>query len=208
MTRHGFALLSPVQDFITQEFTQVYGRDNIAAVHLISDSRRTAKLVQQYNSTKSALQDLLDHYNTQLRHAAAASRRKQHQQDTAASRVLQGAAKPFKALGRALALIPGELPLPVLAPAVGSEAAQGAAAGRDVRLQAGAAGSNGSSSGGSGGCGGSDSARKQRHHGWLRHDPVKPIEVLQVGVTVLVLLMLRFVSQAELTPPAFEMCDV
>jgi hypothetical protein len=167
-----------LQDFITQEFAQVYGKDNIAAVHLVSYSRCTAKLVQQYNSTKSALQDLLDHYNTQLRHAAAASRHQQQQQDTAASRVLQGAAKPFKALGRALALIPGELPQPVLAPAVGSEVAGGGAAGRDVRrLQAGAAGSNGScSDSGSG----SDSTRKQRHHGWLRHDTMNPIEVLQV----------------------------
>lgn len=159
----------------------MYGKDNIAAVHLISYSCRTARLVQQYNSTKSALQDLLDHYSTQLQHAAAASHRQQQQgSETAASRVLASAAKPFKALGRALALIPGELPQPVLSPAVGSEAA-----GRDVRrLQASAAGSNGGSSGDSGSS--SDSTSKQRHHGWMRHSVVKPIEVLQVGLVGMV----------------------
>lgn len=150
----------------------MYGTKNISAVHMVTYSPRTAKLVQQYNNTRSSLQDLLDHYNTQLRRAAAAAaaaaeaarrRQQQQQRKAAGGGVVQGATKPFKTVGRALSVVPPELPKYVTGTAA-SSSGTGSSDGTDSRH-----GSNGSGGGSSGG------------RRWLRKGKVRPIEIIQVS---------------------------
>jgi uncharacterized membrane protein YgcG len=166
------------QEFVNREFTTVYGPQNISAVHMVAYSPRTAKLVQQYNSIRSSLQDLLDHYNTQLRRAAAsaaaaaeASRRRQQQQQRklAGDGVLQGASKPFKAVGRVLSVVPPELPKHVTG--TGSGSSGGGSSGSSDSRQGSNGGGVGSSSSGSG------------RGWWLRKGKVRPIKIIKVGVS-------------------------
>jgi hypothetical protein len=82
------------QDFVLREFQEVYGPHNVVAVHIVSYSPRIAKLVQQYNMTRLALEDMLDHYSKQLHDAAAAGRRRKR------SRVAAVLAAPFAVLAR------------------------------------------------------------------------------------------------------------
>lgn len=74
-------LLLDHQEFVLREFQEVYGPHNVVAVQIVSYSPRTAKLVMQYNTTRLALEDLLDDYSKQLHEAvAAAGRRKKRSQ--------------------------------------------------------------------------------------------------------------------------------
>ncbi|WIA11265.1 hypothetical protein OEZ85_011390 [Tetradesmus obliquus] len=70
-----------LEEFVLREFQEVYGPHNVVAVHIVSYSPRIAKLVMQYNTTRLALEDLLDDYSKQLHEAvAAAGRRKKRSQ--------------------------------------------------------------------------------------------------------------------------------
>lgn len=148
-----------MQDYVTQEFTSVYGPDAITSVHLITFSPKVNKLVQQYSTTRSRLQDLLDHYHTQLQKqeaaaaAAAAKRlRKQQQQQQEGNR-----SNPVKVVGRAVGVLPAELPRHVVS------------------------GGSSISSNGVAAVGGGHSSSS--NGGWWHHrsHKVKPIKILQVG---------------------------
>jgi hypothetical protein len=65
------------------------------AVHIVSYSPHIAKLVQQYNNTRLALEDTLDNYNRQLHAAAAAAGRRRKRSAVAAA-----LAAPFVAIGK------------------------------------------------------------------------------------------------------------
>lgn len=154
-----------MQDYVTQEFTSVYGPDAITSVHLITFSPKVNKLVQQYNTTRSRLQDLLDHYHTQLQKQAAAAAaaakrlRKQQQQQQGGNR-----SNPVKVVGRAVGVLPAELPRHVVSGGSSISSNGVAAVGSPV---AAVGGGHSSSSNG----------------GWWHHrsHKVKPIKILQVG---------------------------
>lgn len=78
-----------------REFQEVYGPQNVVAVQIVSYSPRIAKLVMQYNTTRLALEDLLDHYSKQLHEAVAAAGRRRKRGRAAAL-----LAAPFAALAR------------------------------------------------------------------------------------------------------------
>jgi hypothetical protein len=84
-----------LQEFVLREFQQVYGPHNVVAVHIVSYSPRIAKLIQQYNNTRLAIEDMLDHYSQQLHVAAAAAGRRRKR-----SSIAGGLAAPFVAVSR------------------------------------------------------------------------------------------------------------
>lgn len=112
------------------EFEQIYGAGSITAVHVVSYNSSIAKLVAQYTTTRTALQDLLSHYDGRLQHAAAAAARHERRLQAGSggggrrSKVSAALRAPFKALFRALSLLPGQLPQLVVAPTAGQPAAQ------------------------------------------------------------------------------------
>jgi uncharacterized Ntn-hydrolase superfamily protein len=93
------------QEFVLREFQQVYGAHNVVAVHIVSYSPRIAKLIQQYNTTRLAIEDLLDHYSKQLHVAAAAAGRRRKRSSIAA-----GVAAPFVAAAHCCSSSKPQLP--------------------------------------------------------------------------------------------------
>jgi hypothetical protein len=51
------------QDMVRQEMERTYGRDKVAAVNVVSDTRKLDPLLNKYNATKQKLDDLTSNYS-------------------------------------------------------------------------------------------------------------------------------------------------
>lgn len=59
-THVGVCLL---QDMVRQEMERTYGRDKIAAVNVVTDTRKLDPLLAKYDATKQKLDDLTSNYS-------------------------------------------------------------------------------------------------------------------------------------------------
>ena len=48
---------------VRQEMERTYGRDKVAAVNVVSDTRKLDPLLNKYNATKQKLDDLTSNYS-------------------------------------------------------------------------------------------------------------------------------------------------